>query len=122
MAGPSATDQQLAERIDGLSRAVTDFRLEVAGRFGRVEKELGSIEKELGIIRNLGRWLLAGVFGAVVTLIGGAWTVGWSASAMVSRADQQGARLDRLEGRMDRIDAKLDTLIGRATPKPAGEK
>lgn len=111
---PTDTDVKIAE-------ALADFRVEVSERFGRVEKELASIETELSIIRNLGRWLLAGVFGAVVTLIGGAWTVGWAASSMTSRAEQQGARLDRLEGRLDGIEKKLDTLINRGVPKAGGD-
>jgi hypothetical protein len=110
MAGPSATDEKLAERIDGLAGTLTDFRVEVAGK-------LAGIEVELRVIRNLGRWLLGGVFGLVAAILTGSFAVGWAASSMTSKAEQQGVRLDKLEGRLDGIERKLDTLIGRAAPK-----
>lgn len=117
---PSATDEKLAERIDGVIRTLSDFRVEAAGKFA-------SIETELGTIRKLGTWLLGGVFGLIAALITGAATVGWSASAVVSETKHQGERLEKLEGRMDRvekrldgIDRKLDTLIERAAPRPGG--
>ena len=100
------------------------------------------------IIRRLGTWLLRGVFGLVATLITGAATIGWAASAVNSKVEQQGNRLDALEkqwdalnsrvaqqgkhldkmdGRLDRIESRLegigsqlDTIVKRAAPKPGG--
>lgn len=109
----TSTDEKLAERIDGVSRTLADFRVEAAGKFA-------SIETELGVIRKLGTWLLGGVFGLVVALITGAASVAWSASAVVAESRHQGERLDRLEARLDAMGKQLDTLIGRTAPKPGG--
>jgi hypothetical protein len=121
---PTETDVKLATDL-------ADFRVDMERRFGAVEKELAAfrsgVETELGIIRKLGTWLRGGVFGAVGTMIIGSATIAWSASAVNSKVEQQGARLDRFEGRLDRvekrldgIDQKLDTLISRTAPKPGG--
>ncbi|HZW32086.1 MAG TPA: hypothetical protein VFF52_15345 [Isosphaeraceae bacterium] len=121
---PTATDENLAESL-------ANFRVEVAERFGKVEKDLegfrSGVETELRIIRKLGTWLSGGVFGVVAALVTGAATVGWSASAVVSEVKSQVQRIDKLEGRIDRvekrldgIDQKLDILIHRSESKTGG--
>jgi hypothetical protein len=114
---PTDTDLKIAEALAGL-------RVDVAERFGRVDARFAAVEQELAIIRKLGTWLLGGVFGLVATLITGAATIGWAASAVNSRVDQHGRVLEELRGeaksqgrRLDGIDAKLDMLIGRTAPK-----
>ncbi len=125
---PTPTEQNardiadLVDRLDRLDDHLMGLRSDYAGF-------RGAVETELRIIRKLGTWLLGGVFGAVAALITGAATIGWSASAVVSEAKHQAARIDglerrmdRLDGRLDGIDAKLDTLIGRTPPRPAPTK
>ena len=63
---------------------------------------------------------MGGVFGLVATLITGAATIGWAASAVNSKVEQQGVRVDALEKRVDAMDKKLDTLISRTAPKAGG--
>jgi hypothetical protein len=120
------TTQSLDERMDGLSAAVADFRLEATERFGRIDARFAAIEAELTVIRKLGTWLVGVGAGLIGTMIVGAATVAWSASAVVSDVRHQGRGLDRLEGRVDAVehrldamDRKLDTLLSR-TAKPAG--
>lgn len=121
---PTETDMKLAE---GLS----DFRVEVSERFGKLEAGIAeqfgkvdarfaAVEKELAIIRKLGAWLLTGVFGLVAALLTGSFAVGWAASSMTSKTEQQGARLDAFDKRLDAMDRKLDTLINRTAPKAGG--
>jgi hypothetical protein len=118
---PADTDVKIAGDL-------ADFRVEVADRlgkldagiaerFGKVDAQFAATATELRIIRRLGTWLLGGVFGLVATLITGAATIGWAASAVNSKVEQQGTRLDALEKRLNVMDQKLDTLIGRTTPK-----
>lgn len=111
---PTDTDIRLGERIDGLASNLSEFRVEAAGKFA-------AIETELAIIRKLGAWLLGGVFGLVAALITGAATVGWSASAVVARVNQQDARIDRVERRLEGIEGKLDVLVRRGEPKAKGD-
>jgi hypothetical protein len=119
---------EMVERFGKLDAAVAERfgrqEAAVAERFGKVHAEFAAIRTELGIIRKLGTWLLGGVFGAVGAMIIGSATIAWSASAVNSKVEQQGARLDKVEGRidqvekrLDRIDQKLDTLISRTAPK-----
>jgi hypothetical protein len=114
-----------------LTEDLAKLRVEVAERFGRVEKDLAEfraeVRTELKVIHKLGTWLLGGVFGVVAALVTGAATIGWSASAVVSEVKGQAQRSDKLEGRVDRvekrldaIDQKLDTLIRRTEPKTGG--
>lgn len=105
---PTATDEKLAEKVEGLARNLADFRVEVAERFEKVTERFGvlgkavegfraAVETELMIIRRLGTWLLGGVFGLIAALITGATSIGWSASAVVAEVKQQSQRLDRIE-------------------------
>jgi hypothetical protein len=114
-----------------LTEDLARLRVEVAERFGRVEKDLAEyraeVRTELKVIHKLGAWLLGGVFGVVAALVTGAATIGWSASAVVSEVKSQAQRSDKFEGRVDRvekrldgIDAKLDVLIRRTEPKTGG--
>ena len=114
-----------------LTEDLAKLRVEVAERFGRVEKDLAEyraeVRTELKVIHKLGAWLLGGVFGVVAALVTGAATIGWSASAVVSEVKGQAQRNEKLEGRVDRvekrldgIDAKLDVLIRRTEPKTGG--
>ncbi len=128
---PTETDVKVAA-------ALADFRVDVAERFGKLEAamaerfgnvhaEIASIRTEPGLIRKLGDRLLGVAVGIIGTMIIGAATVAWAASAVNSKVEQQGVRLEKLEGRMDRverrldgIDQKLDTLISRTAPKAGG--
>jgi hypothetical protein len=124
------TDQQLAADIHELSKGVADFRVEMAERFGRVDKGLEGIERELRFIR----W--AGAFAALVllTLVGSTIAVAYQAGRTVAaveslrestgelkaQARDHGGRIEKVERRLDSIDAKLDTLIRRGEPKAGG--
>jgi hypothetical protein len=114
---PTTTDEKLAENL-------ANFRVEVAERFGKVEKDIegfrSGVETELRIIRKLGTWLLGGVFGVIAALVTGAATIAWSASAVVSEVKNQGQRIDKLESRLDTMGKQLDTLIHRTEPKAGG--
>ncbi len=101
---PTATDQQLADRLAELRADFAGFR--------------SGVETELRIIRKLATWLLGGVFSLVAMLITGAATVAWSASAVVSDVKHQAERLDKLDARLDAIGKQLDTLISRTAPGP----
>ncbi len=61
---PAASDEKLAEKIEGLARNLADFRVEVAERFEKVTERFGvlgkevegfraAVETELTIIRRL---------------------------------------------------------------------
>ena len=93
---PTATDEKLAEKIQGVAQDLADFRVEVAERFGTLERDISGfrsgVETELRIIRKLGTWLLGGVFGLIAALITGAATIGWSASEVVAEVKHQGPR------------------------------
>jgi hypothetical protein len=117
-----------------VAESLAEFRVEVAERFGSVEKNLegfrSGVETELRLIRKLGNWLLGGAFGILAAMVTSAATIGWSASAVVSEVKQQGQRIEKLESRLDaqigklddRLDAmgkQLDALIRRSEPKPA---
>lgn len=139
----------IAERSGNLEAGIAErfghLEAGIAERFGRVEAETtgfrNAVDTELRIIRRLGTWLLGGVFGLVATLITGAATIGWAASAVNSKVEQQGNRLDalekqvaalgskvdrqgqgleKIESRLEVIGSRLDTLISRAAPKPGG--
>jgi hypothetical protein len=111
---PTATDEKLEGRIDGLTATLADFRLETEKRFGSVEKVLSGILEQLRFIR----WI--GVFfaGILVILVGASIGVTWNASALNSEVKHQGQRLEKVEARLDAIDRKLDTLISRTAPAP----
>jgi hypothetical protein len=115
-----------------VSEGLADFRVEVSGRFGKVDAEIASIRTELGFIRTLGNRLLGAAIAGVGTMVAWAALAGWYGSAINSgvqqhgrqieelRGDikQQGARLDRVEARLDAMGKQLDTLIGRTAPAP----
>jgi hypothetical protein len=129
---------EVAERFGKLEAGIAErfgkAEAGIAERFGKADAQFAAIETELRIIRKLGPWLLGGVFGLVATLITGAATIGWAASSVNSKVEQQGARLgalenqvgamdkklDSLENRVDAIDKKLDTLISRTAPRAGG--
>jgi hypothetical protein len=121
---PTATDEKLAEKIQGVAENLASFRVEVAERFGVVEKDIAvfrsAVETELRIIRKLGTWLLGGVFGLIAALITGAATIGWSASAVVAEVEQQGQCLDKIESRLEVVPKPLDTPVIRPAPKAGG--
>lgn len=131
---PTATDEKLAERIDGISHALADLRLEAEKRFGSIEKGLGDIRTDLagfrsGVESEL-RWIKrvgGALAGLVLAVALGSGRVIWDAATVVSEVRQQGGRIEGLEGRMDRvekrldgIDGKLDTLLSRTAPRPGG--
>jgi hypothetical protein len=128
---PTATDEKLAEKIQGVANTLADFRVEVAERFEKVTEQFGVVERdiagfrsavetELRIIRKLGTWLLGGVFGLIAALITGAAAIGWSASAVVAEVKQQGLRLDKIESRLGAWPRPLDTPVIRPAPKAGG--
>ena len=121
---PTATDEKLAEKIQGVADNLAEFRVEVAERFGVVEKDMAgfrsAVETELRIIRKLGTWLLGGVFGLIAALITGAATFAWSASAVVAEVKQLGQRLDKIESRLEAVQTPLDTPVIRPAPKAGG--
>jgi hypothetical protein len=106
MAGASATDEKLAERIDELARTLTDFRVDAAGKFS-------SIETELRLIRKVGERVLGAMIAGVGMMIVWAALAAWYGSALNSRVEQHGQRLDAM-------DKKLDLIISRIAPKAAG--
>jgi hypothetical protein len=110
MAGPSAADVQLAERIDALAATLTAFRVEAAAKFA-------GIEAELALVRKLGDRLLGASVAGVGMMVIWAALAGWYGSAIHSDVAQHGRRLDAIEARLDKMDAKLDTLINRTAPK-----
>lgn len=130
---PTETDVKLTADL-------ADFRVETERRFGTLEKELAgfrsSVETELGLIRKLGDRLLGVAVGIIGTMIVGAATVAWAASAVVADVRHQGERIDKVEAqldamgkRTDRIDARLDamgkqleTLLDRTVPKSGTRK
>lgn len=112
MAAPSATDEKLAERIDGLAERVTELRTDYAGF-------RASVETELKLIRKLGDRLLSVGIGIIGTMIIGAATIAWAASAVVSDVRHQGDRIDKIEARLDAMGKQLDTLISRTAPAAA---
>jgi tetrahydromethanopterin S-methyltransferase subunit G len=128
---PTATDEKLAEKIQGVADTLADFRVEVAERFEKVTERFGVVEKdiagfrsavetELRIIRKLGTWLLGGVFGLIAALITGAATFAWSASAVVAEVKQLGQRLDKIESRLEAVEKPLETPAIRPAPKAGG--
>jgi hypothetical protein len=110
-----ATAAEVAENL-------AEFRVEVAEKFGSVEKNIegfrSGVETELRLIRKLGNWLLGGVFGVFAAMVTSAATIGWSASAVVSEVKQQGQRIDKLESRLDAMGKQLDILVRRSESKP----
>jgi hypothetical protein len=113
-----------------LAEKLAEFRVEVAERFGSVEKNLegfrAGTETELRLIRKLGNWLLGVAVGILAAMITSAATIGWSASSIVSEVrqavsevKQQGQRIDRLESRLDAMGKQLDVLIHRSEPRAA---
>lgn len=125
---PTETDAKLAADL-------ADFRVESERRFGLLEKELAafrsSVEAQLGMIRKLGDRLLGTAVGIIGTMIVGAATVAWAASAVVSDVRHQGERIDKVEAgidavgkridkvesRLDAISKQLETLLSRTPPK-----
>jgi hypothetical protein len=125
---PTATDEKLAENL-------TELRVEVAERFGSIEKAPTGVERELRLI-----WWIGGfVAGLVVILAGASITIAWYASGVVSdvryrgqrleafkgrleaigsNVKDQARRLDRIDGRLDTMGKQLDVLISRTAPKP----
>lgn len=110
---------------------LANFRVDVAERFGSIEKGVegfrSGVETELRLIRKLGNWLLGAAFGVFAAMVTSAATIGWSASAIVSEVrtavaevKQQGQRIDKLENRIDAMGKQLDILILRTESKPAG--
>jgi len=116
MAGPSATDERLAERIEALDKGLGEFRLAAEKRFGSIEATLADIRTDLGWIKRIGGALLALLLAAAV----GSGRIIWDAATIDVQVKQQGARLDKVERRLDSIDGKLDTLISRTAPKAGG--
>jgi hypothetical protein len=113
---PTATDEKLAADIHELGKSLADFRVEVAGRFGGLDKSLEGIHTELRFIRFIGVFF-AGVLVAVVI---GAGRVIWDAATITAEVKEHGGRIEKVEKRLDGIDAKLDTLIRRTEPKTGG--
>jgi hypothetical protein len=121
---PTASDEKLAGKIEGLAQNSAAFRVEVAERFGSLGKDVegfrAEVETELRIIRRLGTWLLGGVFGLIAALITGAVSIGRSASAAVAEVKQQGQCLDKIESRLDAANKPTDAPISRRVPKAGG--
>lgn len=109
---PTDTDVKLAEGL-------ADFRVEVAERFGKVDAQFAAVDTELHLIRKLGDRLLSVGVGIIGTMIVGAATIAWAASAVVSDVKHQGERIDKIEGRLDAMGKQLDILISRTAPKSA---
>jgi hypothetical protein len=86
-----------------------------------------STETRLDMVLGIGKWaaasVTAGFAAGLIAFIGGAVGVSWSASALNSNVEHQGARLDKIESRLDGSDAKLDLIVRRldqAAPKKKG--
>lgn len=114
---PTETDVKLAADL-------ADFRVETERRFGTLEKELAgfrsSVEAELRIIRKLGDRLLGVAVAIIGTMIVGAATVAWAASAVVSDVRHQGERIDKIDARLDAMGKQLDALLSRSATKTGG--
>ena len=120
---PTEIDVKLAEDL-------ADFRVEVAERFGRVDKGLEGIERELRLIRSTGAFFV----GVLVLLAGSSIAIAYQAGRTVaaveslrestgelkSLAREHGGRIEKVERRLDGIDAKLDVLLRRTEPKTGG--
>ena len=80
-----------------------------------------SVETELRLIRKLGGWFVWRMFVVFISVVVGAATVGWNASAVVAEVKYQGLRLDKIEQRQEasaeKVEKQLDTII-RQTAKP----
>jgi hypothetical protein len=104
-----------------LAADLADSRVETERRFGALEKELAgfrsSVETELGLIRKLGDRLLGVAVGIIGTMIVGAATVAWAASAVVADVRHQGERIDKVDTRLDAMGKQLETLLNRTAPK-----
>ncbi len=51
---PAASDEKLAEKIEGLARNLADFRVEVAERFEKVTERFGVLGRGPGPSRGRG--------------------------------------------------------------------
>ena len=121
---PTETDAKLAADI-------ADLRVAMERRFGEVGGQLAAIQAELGLIRKLGDRLFGTAIGIIGTMIFGAATVAWAASAVSSDVRHQGGRiekvetlleatgkrLDRVESRLEAMGKQLETLLERSAPK-----
>jgi hypothetical protein len=82
---PTETDAKLAADI-------ADLRVDMGRRFDAVGAQLAAIQSELGLIRKVGDRLFGTAIGIIGTMIIGAATVAWAASAVVSDVRHQGER------------------------------
>ncbi len=121
---PTETDAKLAADIADLRVAMERRFGEVERRFGEVGAQLAAIQAEMGLIRKLGDRLFGTAIGIIGTMIIGAATVAWAASAVVSDVRHQGGRIDKLETHLEATDKRLDamgkqleTLLERTAPK-----
>ena len=105
---------ELAQEVKDLGRGIDALRNEFTGF-------RSSVETELRLIRKLGGWFVGGLFGVFISVVVGAATVGWNASAVVAEVKYQGLRLDKIEQRQEasaeKVEKQLDTII-RQTAKP----
>lgn len=110
---PTATDDKLAE-------ALTNLRVEMAERFGRVEKDIaefrGGITSDLRWIKWLGGILLTGVLGTGLYVAHRAGQIETTVATLKEDMKDVKAELKAHGRRLDGIDQKLDTLIQRTQP------
>lgn len=130
MAGPSMTDEKLAERIDALAADLAEFRLDAERRSGAIETALSDIRGDMKELRGDLKWikLIGGSIVALLIAFGAAsGRVIWDASAVSTdvkylQRDTSEARAEvkAQRERLDAMDKKLDLIISRTAPKPGG--
>jgi hypothetical protein len=121
---PTETDAKLAADIADLRVGMERRFGEVERRFGEVGAQLAAIQAEMGLIRKLGDRLFGTAIGIIGTMIIGAATVTWAASAVVSDVRHRGERIHKVETqveangkRLDAMGKQLETLLERTAPK-----
>jgi hypothetical protein len=107
------SNQRVVARMDGVEAGLRGLREEFVGFRERMDAHMATI-----------KWIGTFFAGVVLALVGGAVTVTWNASAVVSDVRQQGTRLEKIERRLDtwaeKVEKQLEVLIRRTEPKAGG--
>ncbi len=93
---PTAADEKLGEQIHEVAESLAGFRLEMAERFGTLEKTFEGFRNKVETHLQFSKWL--GVFfaGILVAVVVGSGRVVWDAATVSSDVKQQGRVLETL--------------------------